>query len=162
MAKTNLTAKYLREILNYDPETGIFTWRIKRRTSRFKPGDIAGTPAAKGHLAIKIDGQSYKAHRLAWLYMIGEWPTDQIDHKNRVPNDNRFANLRDCNTATNCQNQGIRKNNRSGFKGIWKIQNRWKAAISVEMKRIYLGSFDTPEKASEAYMTAVKLYHVSL
>lgn len=161
MAKADLTAQYVRQILSYDPETGIFRWAIERRPSRFKPGSIAGGLAAKGHIAIKIDGQSYKAHRLAWLYMTGEWPHQQIDHRNRIPADNRFKNLRECTNPVNCQNQGIRKNNASGFAGVHRFHKKWAASISINMTRIHLGSFDTPEEAAAAYMQAKNRLHIS-
>lgn len=163
MAKANLTAQYLRQILNYEPETGIFRWAIVRRPSPFKPGDRAGTiDKKKGHLIIKINGKSYKAHRLAWLYVTGEWPTTQLDHKNITPADNRLDNLRECTTAINCQNQGMRKNNRSGFPGVYwhKKGKRWIASISVNMKRIHLGYFDDLEEAGAAYMKAKLAFHV--
>jgi hypothetical protein len=162
MARPKLTAKYLREILNYDPRSGIFTWAIERRPSPFKPGDRAGCIAAKGHIAIRIDGWTYKAHRLAWLYMTGEWPKDQIDHMNGIPDDNRFENLRECNNAENCQNQGVRSNNTSGVHGVWwsKTHRKWQTRISVNMKSIHLGFFDSLEEAGAAYAKAKIKHHI--
>lgn len=163
MAKTNLTAHRLKELLDYDPETGVFTWNNPSPPNRFKHGVKAGTIGAKGHIVIKLADQSYKAHRLAWLYVIGEWPKDQIDHMNGVPDDNRFENLRECNTAINCQNQHHpRKNNTSGYRGVhWNTwYGLWEASISVNMKRIVLGRFNTPAEAGAVYAEAKRLYHI--
>lgn len=162
MAKPQLTAKYLRKIMNYDPDTGLFTWAIERRPSPFKPGDKAGCKEGKGYISIKIDGASHKAHRLAWLYTTGKWPKDQIDHRNRIPDDNRFENLRECNTAENCQNQGLRSNNTSGFQGVhWRKDSRkWIARIMVNMKSIHLGYFDNAKEAGAAYAEAKAAYHI--
>jgi len=156
MANSHITTQYLRQILHYDPETGIFRWAKPR--PKIKVGAIAGGKAAKGHIAIKIDGKSYKAHRLAWLYMTGDWPKDQIDHINRLPHDNRFINLRDCNTSDNCHNQGIRKNNTTGSPGIQPSGNKWVALISRNMVQTNLGSFDTKEEAAAAYAKAKSQY----
>jgi len=158
MASNNITAKYLRQILNYNPDTGVFRW--SRPRPKINVGDIAGGPAAKGHIAIKIDGQSYKAHRLAWLYMTGKWPNDQIDHINRTPDDSRLANLREVNTSENCQNQGIRKNNTSGYAGVSKRGDKWRAMIQINKKAAFLGIFDTPEEAGATYMEAKKKHHI--
>lgn len=160
MAKTDITAQYLRDILNYDQDTGIFRWSKQR--PRIKVGDIAGTPAAKGHVAIKIDGSSYKAHRLAWLYMTGTWPKDQIDHINRIPDDNRYSNLCECNTAENCQNQGLRKNNTSGYQGVsfHKRSGEWRAMININGRATVIGSFADAETAGAAYMAAKRRHHV--
>jgi hypothetical protein len=87
---TELTAERLRELLNYDPDTGVFTWRV-RPVHSHRVGDIAGSVrTTRGYRLIGVAGRVYKAHRLAWLYMMGEWPKDQIDHINRDPSDNRF------------------------------------------------------------------------
>lgn len=159
MASPDLTAEYLRCILSYDPKTGAFTWHAPR--PKIRVGDIAGTPGDEGYIIIKIDAKSYKAHRLAWLYMTGRWPKDQIDHENREKSDNRFDNLRERDNAGNCWNQGIRKNNTSGFKGVhWcKGKRKWQAAIGVRMKKIHLGFFDDLQKAGRAYLDAAARYH---
>ena len=88
-----ITQKHLKEILDYNTETGIWTWRVNQ-ARRIKIGQRAGTIISDGHRHIGISGKFYKAHRLAWLYMTGEFPKDEIDHINGVPDDNRWCNLR--------------------------------------------------------------------
>lgn len=161
MAIAYVTSERLKELLDYCPETGLFRWRVNRRP-KFKAGDIAGSTSTKGYRDIKIDEVSYRLHRLAWLYMTGEWPKDQLDHINGIKSDNRFANLREVTNAQNCQNQGKRKNNTSGFNGVhWsKRMHKWQVSISVNMKRIHLGYFDDPEQAGAVYELAKAKYHV--
>lgn len=162
MAKTNLTAHRLKELLDYDPATGRFTWNNVGPPRNAKKGDPAGGLGSKGHWCIKLDDRTYKAHRLAWLFMTGEWPQQQLDHMNGIPADNRFENLRECSTAENCQNQGKRKNNTSGFHGVhWhKLRRKWVASISVGMKRIQLGCFHDPAEAGAAYVKAKLELHI--
>ena len=150
----------LFEILNYNPETGIFTWISARPKIRI--GNIAGGLCDKGYIKIKIDGKKYFAHRLAWLYMTGELPENDIDHINLIRNDNRFCNLR---KATRSQNQGNQRkyiNNKSGIKGVcWdKGANKWLAQIQVKKQKIKLGRYLNIEDAIEAYACAAKKYFI--
>lgn len=167
-----LTAAYVRSILDYNPETGVFTWRERPREhflsdkswTAFKArfaGEIAGTDNPLGHLEICINGVSYKAHRLAWLIMTGEWPKDFIDHINRRRADNRFANLREATDAQNKRNTGKRRHNKSGIKGVsWNRQRqKWQADIQSDRKRRYLGIFDDIAEAAAAYARAAKELH---
>lgn len=151
-----LTTARLKESLSYDPETGSFTWLIQK-ARRTKIGSVAGT-IWDGYIRIEIDNRSYRAHRLAWLYMTGVWPDEEIDHKNTNRSDNRWSNLR---AATHSQNQGNarrRRDNSTGFKSVQKIRGKFRAVIS-RGPRIHLGYFDTAEKAHAAYCAAaVKLY----
>ena len=146
-----LTAEYLRSVLHYDQETGIFTWKV-RTSNRVKVGDVAGCPDGYGYLRIKVCSRLYKAHRLAWLYVHGNWPKDQIDHINRDRSDNRLANLRDVSHKQNHQNRSKSSNNTSGHPGIyWNKQNsKWVAQIQHNHKLIYLGSFTNIEEALSA------------
>src|SRR5262245_469390 len=89
-----LTADRLRELLRYEPDTGRWTWRASTNRLRIRPGDEAGTLSKFGHRGIKVFGRRYQAHRLAWLYMTGEWPKRHVDHKNGIADDNRWSNLR--------------------------------------------------------------------
>jgi hypothetical protein len=144
----------LRRDLHYCDITGTFTWI--RIGSRVKPGKIAGTLLADGYCAIRWRGKRYGAHRLAWLYVYGEWPREQIDHIDGVRANNRGGNLRE---ATQSQNQGntrIRKDNTSGIKGVcWsKAARKWLACIQVNGKFKHLGLFITAEEASAAYRKA--------
>src|SRR5215467_8628570 len=101
-----IDATRVREVLDYDFETGRFTWRVKR--TRVTVGDLAGCLDA-GRYKIRISGRNYWAHRLAFLWMTGEWPQGEVDHKNGNPTDNRWSNLRDATRPQNQHNRGVRK-----------------------------------------------------
>jgi hypothetical protein len=151
-----LTQSRLQELLHYDPETGDFRWRVDRGKCT-KAGDYAGSvQSSTGYLQIGIDYWVYFAHRLAWLYIHGEWPADQIDHINRDKLDNRIANLRQANRSQQGRNRPSRKLYPSGddLKGVQRWYNRFRAQIKVEGRNIYLGTFDTAEEAHEAYKSA--------
>ena len=154
-----LTAEYLRSILHYEPETGIFTRKV-RTASRVKVGDVAGSPDGHGYLLIQLQSRKYKAHRLAWLYIRGSWPTDQIDHINRIRTDNRIANLRDVSHKQNGQNASKPSNNTSGHPGVsWhKQRSKWQVKIMHNQKQIHLGLFESLEEAVAARKAAEKLY----
>ncbi len=115
-----LTAEYLRSILHYDQETGIFTWKV-RTARRVKAGDVAGCSDGDGYRLIKVQSRLYKAHRLAWLYIHGSWPKDQIDHINRIRTDNRIANLREVSNKQNLQNTGKYSHDTQECPGTSKI-----------------------------------------
>ena len=154
-----LTAERLRSILHYDPETGIFTWKVRTSTS-VKVGDIAGCLDGGGYLRIRVQSRLYQAHRLVWLHVYGEWPKDQIDHINRNKTDNRIANLRDVSHKQNGQNRSKPSNNTSGCPGVvWYKQNsKWVAKIKHNQKLIHLGYFTDLEEAVAARKAAEKLY----
>lgn len=147
--------------LRYDPETGIF-YRLTKRGSK-KVGDIAGRPHNMGYVTICFDGQNCLAHRLAWLYMTGEWPTGEIDHWDLCRNNNRWANLRDATRTQNARNRVKYKNNTTGFKGVSynKHAKKFNAFITVDLKRHYLGCFDSAEQAYAAYCEAAIIHHGS-
>jgi len=155
-----LTHARLTQLFHYDPANGHFT-RLLNRCSRTRAGDIAGNETAQGYLRIGIDGKEYTCHRLAWFYMTGEWPKDQIDHINGIRTDNRFTNLREATTAENTRNGLISKNNTSGFKGVCfhKDTGRWQAKIFINGKGRHLGLFDTAEAAANAYDAAAAKLH---
>lgn len=150
----------LRSILSYDPQTGLFTW-IKQVGTQGIIGRVAGSSITKGYRSIKIAGVRYMAHRLAWLYVHGIWPADQIDHINGCTSDNRMANLREANSVENQQNRAINTNNVSGYPGVcWNIHRRkWQADIRIGARRIYLGLFATAEAAGAAYDSAKAIHH---
>lgn len=154
-----LTAEQLREILHYDPETGIFTWKV-RTSRRVKVGDVAGCTGGNGYLRIRVCSRKYQAHRLAWLYVNGTWPKDQLDHINRNRSDNRISNLRDVTNKQNHQNRSKSSNNTSGHPGVsWhKRYSKWQARIRHNYKLIHLGYFDTKEEALSARKAAEKFY----
>jgi len=135
-----LTQARLRELFHYSPETGEFT-RLVKTASRVNIGDIAGCDNGKGYLQIGIDSKLYFAHRLAFLYMLGEFPDHDTDHVNHVRHDNRWKNLRACDRLTNRRNASLSKNNTSGVTGVsWaRKSERWYAQIMVDRKVIQLG-----------------------
>ena len=137
-----LTQKELKELLHYDPDTGVFTW-IARPSMAVHSGDTAGSVDRFGYAHIGIRGRIYLAHRLAWLYVYGVWPKDQIDHINHGRGDNRIINLREANSTDNNQNRSIPNINTSGICGVqWhKLRKRWYTAITANGERIYLGCY---------------------
>ena len=143
----------LLELLDYDPDSGVFTWKMSRAGSA-KIGSIAGSINSAGYQLIGVDGTRYLAHRLAWFYCFQEWPAHIIDHINGIKTDNRLDNLQDVT-----QNKNIQKANRklaaSGFRNVKKVGNRYRAQIEVKGKTVHLGTFDTGEQASE-YAKAYK------
>ena len=155
-----LTARRLHELLNYDPDTGIFTWRVKR-SGTARAGCVAGSKNNIGYLVISIDNKPYKAHRLAWLWMHAEWPSKAIDHINQVKSDNRLCNLREASISENSQNRPMFRNNTSGFRGVhWHKQaRRWRAYIRVNGKQYSIGCFATAEEAFAAYKNAASRLH---
>ena len=157
--RPELTAEYLRSILHYDQETGIFTWKV-RTARRVKVGDVAGCQNGLGYLRIMVCSRRYKAHRLAWLYIHGSWPNGQIDHINRDRSDNRIANLRDVTHKQNQQNRSKSSNNTSGHPGVYwyKRDSKWQVKITHNKKDIHLGYFATLEEALSARKAAEKLY----
>lgn len=158
---SDLTQEKLRELFKYDPETGVFTWRVNiGRMKRIKAGTLAGGINTKGYWRVKIGGRYFQAHRLAWLYVHGVWPVDQIDHINGIKTDNRFANLRDVSHSVNQQNQRrATRNNNTGLLGVTAIKNRWQAQIGVDGTTKYLGCFTTPDQAHAAYVDAKRIHH---
>jgi len=149
--KPELTQARLKELLRYDPETGHFTW-IKSTSNRAPVGNRAGAWGADGYLRISVDCSDYLAHRLAFLYVTGKFPSEDADHINRVPGDNRWANLRPASRAQNAANKGLQTNNTSGFRGVtWHaLSGKWTAAVKKNRKKIYLGLFDHIEDAARA------------
>lgn len=153
-----LTAARLRELLEYDSDTGIFRWKVSRRC--VKAGDVAGNVGSDGYRLIGVDGRKHLASRLAWLYVKGCWPNCEIDHKNTIPGDDRFDNLRDVTHAMNTQNERqARRNNQTGLLGASQDRGRFAAHITVDGKSRYLGSFATAEAAHAAYVVAKRKFH---
>jgi len=153
-----ITQRRLKDVMSYDPNTGIFIW-IKRTGPRSKLGGQAGRPDTHGHIQIMINKQYYFAHRLAFLYMLGELPPDDkvVDHINGIRGDNRWVNLRVVTQSVNQQNRHrANKNSTSGLLGAFWCNTRklWRSDISIDGKRVNLGMFSTPEKANAAYLKA--------
>ncbi len=153
-----IDAERLKELLEYNPETGAFL-RLVRTSNRISIGNVAGSQNNQGYCVISLDGRRYKAHRLAVLYMTGCWPSDEVDHINRNPSDNRWSNLRLVTSDENKLNRGAHKNNKVGVKGVSRNHKKWQAQIKHDGKRFYLGSFDTIEEADAAYRLAAQKHH---
>lgn len=162
MAKPIVSAARLRELLHYDPETGVFTWRVNRgRTA--KAGSIAGFICKpQGYINTSVDGRTYKTHRLAWLHVYGEWPLQDIDHLNGVRTDNRIANLRDVSRSFNMQNRRTHStHNKAGVLGVsfHKKTKKWMAQITNNGRRITLGYYETTDLAYAFYISAKRVLH---
>jgi len=157
--KKEITQKELKELLHYDPNTGVFIW-VKKQSNKILAGHIARSCNNRGYAQISIYGKSYKAHRLAWLYKYGEMPKNQIDHRNQNRADNRLRNLREVTNRENCRNQSAPKNNTSSVVGVaWHKRDLiWEASIGVDFKNIYLGRFKRKKDAIHARKQAERLY----
>lgn len=156
-----LTAKRLREVLHYDPDTGVFRWRVTL-SQRNPAGRIAGCLHKRlGCLYIGVDGVSHKAHRLAWLYMVGRWPEKGIDHIDGDHANNRFANLREATQAENTQN--LHAAHRDSSTGLLGVQRRpcgtYFGALCVKGRRFQTEPFPTPEQAHAAYLDLKAKHH---
>jgi hypothetical protein len=162
MAKPIITVERLRQVLDYNHETGIFTRRITLGATAIAGSVTSAATDAHGYRRVMVDGRRYPAHRLAWLHFHGVWPADQIDHINGSRSDNRIANLRAVTQLVNIQNQRTaRRNNASGFLGVsWvKDRSKWRAQIMVSGAVLKIGHFTTPEAAHAAYIEAKRRLH---
>lgn len=159
-ARAPLTAARLQEMLRYEPTTGVLTW-IRPLNSRVaKPGDVAGTVLKTGYVYVGVHGRKYMAHRLACLWMTGEWPTAEIDHVNGEKADNRWSNLRDVTRTVNNQNiLRAKGQSASGLLGVKKHGTRWQASICANGVETILGSFATKEAGHAAYLKAKSMLH---
>lgn len=157
--KQSLTAERLRELLEYDPETGVFKWKVAN-SPRVRVGDATGHICRKGYSHIGVDGFVYLAHRLAWLWMTGAFPVEEIDHINGARSDNRFANLRQASKHLNSQNRHKPSSrNKVGFLGVTAKKKGFQASISVDGNHRYLGLFNTEELAHLAYLAEKRRSH---
>lgn len=155
---SKLDSTRLRELLEYNPDTGVFTSLVKRAHTPI--GKTLGTRHIEGYVWMGIEGSSYLAHRLAWLYMTGAWPPAGIDHRNGNRADNRWENLRPATSAENAQNQSRPQKNNPYLGVCWEPScNKWKARIRVNGVEKYLGVFATAEEARDAYLAAKKEIH---
>ncbi len=138
----NITQEELKNILEYNKDTGIFTWKIKV-SDKVIIGNIAGTIHKHGYINITFNNKIYKAHRLAWLYIYGKWPLNLIDHINGIRHDNKLINLREANHQKNGFNRKKQQNNKSGYKGIyWNKQcNKWHVSYRINGKTFYGGLY---------------------
>lgn len=157
-----MTRDELKQLVNYNPETGKFTRRFIRPApvSRISIGDEIGHKTGKGYLVASLDRKKYFLHRMAWLYVYGRHPEGEIDHINRNKSDNRISNLRECTRGQNLANQSIRTDNTSGTIGVYwsKQAKKWQAYINFGNSRIHLGLHDKIDDAVQARLAAEKKY----
>lgn len=169
MAKPRPTAERVRHLLNYDPGTGVFTRRVdvtggyKHLIVVARAGSTVGTPMKIGYLNVSVDGRQYYAHRLAWLWMTGEWPTLDIDHVDGIKTNNAWLNLREVSRSINLQNQQRvdAPKRKIDTLGVYFDRNRkvWRSKIKANKKTTYVGSFPTKESAIAGYIAAKKKHH---
>jgi hypothetical protein len=155
-----LTQARLKKLLSYDPETGVFV-RLVSLNNKTRVGAVAGSiHKYKGYQVVTVDGGKYFGHRLAWLYMMGEWP-QEIDHIDHVKSNNRFSNLRLASRSENCLNIKLKSNNKSGVKGVsWDgRKNKWHAQMTYLGKNRSLGFFEVVEDAKEFIELARAMCH---
>ena len=160
MATHSLTQDRLKDLLHYDPETGVFKNKVTRNP-RAKQGSVAGYLNTIGYVVIQIAGEKIHAHRLAWLYVHGNWPANEIDHINRKRNDNRIANLRDATRSENIHNASESPRNTSGYRGVtWNSRRKkWQAQIMANKKYLFLGLYHCPKQAAEVVEAKRQILH---
>ena len=149
-----LTQKLLKTLLHYDPETGVFRWNLTRRG--VCRGQVAGSVHSTGYRCISLQRRSYRAGRLAFFYMKGRWPDPQIDHINRIRDDDRWSNLREVTQAENNSNKAGA--NPAGYIGVEIRRGMYRARIQRNGFKIDLGTYETPEEASQAYSEASTIF----
>ena len=155
-----LTQQRLKEVVTFDDTTGIFIRKLKAK--RAVIGRTLGYKKSNGYIALSIDGQKYFAHRLAWLYVYGEFPKNDIDHIDGNRTNNKIENLRDVPRTENLQNIKIAKshNKSTGILGAYlHTSGKFMSRIKVNKKDIYLGLFESAEQANQAYLKAKQQFH---
>lgn len=156
--RDSLTHERLRELLHYDPDLGWFMRKVGR--CRWREGEVAGALNEDGYVVIKLDDVQHAAHRLAWLYMTGSWPSQHIDHIDGQRSNNAFINLRDVTKSINAQNmRKARIDSTSGFLGASRHKKGWQAQLQVGGVLHYLGFYGTAEAAHAAYVAAKRRLH---
>lgn len=156
-----ITQNHLKEALEYNPDTGIFIWKINPSMGT-KSGSIAGSVNDEGYIKIAYKRKIYSAHRLAWLYMYGSMPEDKIDHRNGIKSDNRIINLRSATHMQNlCNQRKPMSNNTTGYLGVSysKKNRKFVAQIRINGRLKYLGSFSKAIEAHEAYLKVKRQVH---
>lgn len=159
MSNPNFTVEQLKTVIRYEPDTGCFFSVVRR--GKQQANTRCGGFHSNGYRLISVFNVRVWEHRLAWFYTTGSWPKNHIDHINGNPSDNRICNLRDVTRSINLQNRhNATKSNKSGFLGVIARGNRWRSRIKVEGKDVYIGTFDTKEKAHQAYIEAKRIHHI--
>lgn len=164
----SLTQAILRQLITYDPETGVAIWNAREELSRYErtwncryAGEQVGRISTHGYFDICIYGKRYLLHRVIWLYMTGKWPEKEIDHENTAKTDNRWINLREATPSQNQANKRLQKNNLSGVKGVcWNASiKKWKAQIKYLGKNIALGHYVDKSAAVSVVSEARRAFH---
>lgn len=159
MNRVLVTHERLLELVSYSPDTGVFVW-LTSPHGRVPVGSVVGFATTSGHRNTKIDYKGYGLHRLAWFYVHGRWPSQQIDHINCDPADNRFANLRETTVQMNAENRrSAFANNKCGVLGVCLDRKTYKASIRVHGVSRHIGNYETPEIAHAAYVEAKRRLH---
>lgn len=153
-----ISQERLKELMSYDPYTGLFKWKV-RTSLRVQIGDIvggAGRPRKCKYFGTRIDGRRVRLHQLAVLYMTGTWPKNVPDHRDGNGQNNRWDNIRDISLAENSQNiKGPRRSSSTGLLGAYRCTNgyyKFQSQITAYGKRVHIGFFNTAEEAHKAYM----------
>ena len=159
-ARNDLTAEYVRDILDYDPETGKLRWKVTL-SKRAVAGKIAGSIRPDKRVTLGIKGHDYRAHRLINKPVTGEWPKFEIDHEDLDPSNNRWNNLRLATSSQNQAHRPLQQNNTTGYKGVCYIRkkNKFVANIKWRRRQYYLGLYPTAEDAYAAYCKKAKQLH---
>lgn len=156
-----MDAAQVRELFDYDPETGLLRWRIA--ISSHKPGEVAGRSKAHRYIEIRFEGRWYTGHRLAFAWMEGRWPDPEVDHKNGDKLDNRWSNLREATKSQQAANRKLACTNKVGLKGVIRVTRygvtKFEARLRIDGKQHHLGRFETAQEAHAAYVVAAEKYH---
>lgn len=150
-----LTYEYLHEILSYDPLTGALTNKVDRHKA--KAGFVHQAQNSGGYIVIRLAGKLRRAQDVIWCMMTGEWPDLTVDHKDHVPTNNRWENLRLATKSQNMANRSVGKNNVLGVKGVTQVGKRFRAHIRIGGDYLHLGHYDTAAEAGEAYREAAEI-----
>jgi len=159
MAATDLTAERVKEVFNYDPETGEFYRKLDKYGRHITPYKV-GFTMSNGYTYLSIDGKQVRAHRIAWLYVTEQWPDLFVDHINGDKSDNRFCNLRVATPRINAENRRAPKTtSTTGHMGVSQERSVWRATITTNKKFRRIGTFKTPQEAHDAYLKAKRAEH---
>lgn len=154
--------EFCNQRLNYNPDTGIITWKSKKsKLSRIVIGSEAGRLNWRGYREINVNSVYKSSHRLAFLMYynyLPEYPEFEVDHINNIKDDNRIINLRISTKSQNSANKTLQKNNKSGYRGVYLKQGKWCTTIRVNQKKIHLGLFSCKHKAASEYNKAAHLH----
>ena len=143
---------FAKQLFDYDPATGILRWRIDRNKVTASRGSVAGGPDKDGYWRVRVLKREYRAHRVAWLLVYGEWPSKNLDHINGEKMDNRIENLRLATASENMANTGPTKRNTSGYRGVCETRfGTFQASICCNRRHHHIGTFRTAEEAARAY-----------